>query len=116
RREQVKTLIEQFTGEDANLRHFAARQLLRLGKDALPQVQEAASGKGLTDENRQRFAVLLATLKADADRRPAMEKYMKTKGFERAEVLPISDEVLQKEFPHVVFYALRFRQFPVAYE
>lgn len=112
RRNQVKELLGQFAGEDANLRQFAAGQLLKLGKEA----QEAADGKGINDETRARFAVLLATLKSDARRRPPMEKYVKEKGYDRAELMPISDEALQKEFAEVMFYALRFRQFPIAYE
>jgi hypothetical protein len=116
RRNQVKELIGQFTGDDANMRQFAAGQLLRMGKDALPQVQEASDAKGLKDDTRERFAVLLSTLKTDSKRRPAMEKYVKAKGYERADLMPISDEALQKEFPEVMFYALRFRQFPVAHE
>jgi len=116
RRNQVKELLGQFEGDDANIRQFAAGQLLRMGKDALPQVQEAAGAKGLGEGTKQRYAVLLTTLKNDAKRRGAMEKYVKEKGFERGEISPISDENLQKEFGDVVFYALRFRQFPVAYE
>src|SRR6478752_4461113 len=53
RRNQVKELLGQFAGEDANMRQFAANQLLKIGKDALPQVQEAAEAKGLNDEMRQ---------------------------------------------------------------
>lgn len=116
RRNQVKELLGQFAGEDANMRQFAAGQLLRMGKDALPQVQEAADAKGLNDETRQRYAVLLSTLKVDAKRRSSMEKYVKEKGFERGELMPVSDEAVQKEFAEVMFYALRFRQFPIAYE
>ncbi len=116
RRNQVKELLGQFAGEDANMRQFAAGQLLRMGKDALPQVQEAADAKGLNDETRQRFAVLLATLKSDSKRRSSMDKYVKEKGYDRAELMPVSDEAVQKEFPGVMFYALRFRQFPIAYE
>lgn len=116
RRNQVKELLGQFAGDDANMRQFAANQLLKLGKDALPQVQEAADAKGINDETRQRYAVLLTTLKSDAKRRSSMEKYVKEKGYDRAELLPVSDEAVQKEFAEVMFYALRFRQFPIAYE
>lgn len=116
RRNQVKALLEQFNSDDANARQFATGQLLRMGKDALPQIEDAAKAKDLKDETKERYEILLSTMKADARRREAMEKFVKEKGYDRGELLPISDAPLQKEFPDVLFYALRFRQFPVAYQ
>ncbi len=113
---QIKQLIQQFVADDESLSVLAAAQLAQMGKEATPLLEQAAADKTLAPPVKQRFDLLLATIKSDTAARASFDNYLKGKNIAGGNIGPVVDETLRQAFPKHVFYVLRFRQFPVARE
>jgi hypothetical protein len=112
---EIRQLIEQLGDRKQTVRDSATKRLVEIGRPALDAVREAAKSEDL--EVRTRAGRIADEIVSGQDRkaRAAVDRYLAgVPGAQAAQVTALRDEHLGECFPDRSFFAVTFRQFPVA--
>jgi hypothetical protein len=112
---EIQQLIEQLGDRKQTVRDNATKRLIEIGRPALAAVREAAKSDDLEVRTRAQRVADEIVSGQDRKARAAVDRYLAgVPGAQAAQVKALRDEHLTECFPDRSFFAVTFRQFPVA--